>query len=69
MLPTAMQVYMPDNSRTVYTFALDGSQVNGRMVALWNQLFSSPRTPFGWKRIVEPPQAAQTAQPNGPERR
>lgn len=69
MLPTAMQVYMPDSSRTVYTFALGGAQVNSRMTALWNQLFSSPRTPFGWKRVVEQPQAAQTAQPNSPERR
>ena len=69
MLPTAMQVHMPDSSRTVYTFALGGAQVNSRMTALWNQLFSSPRTPFGWKRIVEQPQAAQTAQPKGPDRR
>ncbi len=64
MLPIAMQVHNPDQSRTVYTFDLAGAQINSRMTQLWNQLFQSPRTPFGWTRQVESPPAQQMAQPS-----
>lgn len=63
MMPIAMQVHHPDESRAVYTFDLDGAQVNGRMAQLWNQLFQSPRTPFGWTRVVDPQATQQLAQP------
>ena len=59
MLPSAMRVTMPDQSWTVYTFKLADAQINSRMTQLWNQLFQSPRTPLGWKRIVEQPSMAQ----------
>lgn len=69
MLPIAMQVHNLDNSRTVYTFDMDGAQINSRMTQLWNQLFQSPRTPFGWTRQVEQPPAQQMAQPGTNVRR
>lgn len=59
MLPVAMQVHELNQDRTVYTFDAAQAQVNSRMTQFWNQLFQSPRTPFGWKRVVEQPQNAQ----------
>ncbi len=64
MLPIAMQVHMPNDSRAVYTFDIADAKVNNRLNQLWNQMFQTPRTPFGWKKIVEQPQAQQMAQPN-----
>lgn len=58
MLPNAMRVTAPDNSQTTYTFDLPEASVNSRMTALWNTLFQAPKTPWGWKRVVEQPQAA-----------
>ncbi|TWT88871.1 hypothetical protein Mal64_23590 [Pseudobythopirellula maris] len=63
MLPVAMQVHMPDGSRTVYTFKLADASVNSRVTQIWNSLFQSPRTPYGWTRIVDQQPAAQAAQP------
>lgn len=63
-LPTAMQVHRNNGDREVYTFDIATAQVNNRINQLWNQMFQTPRTPFGWKKIVEQPQAQQMAQPN-----
>jgi TIGR03009 family protein len=68
LLPTAMRVWAPDGSQTVYTFRLDQAEVNSRMTQLWNTLFQSPRTPFGWTRVVEQPPQSQAAQPSDPPR-
>lgn len=66
MLPTALQVHMPNGqSRAVYMF--QNPTVNGTLNKLFGSLFSAPRTPLGWKRVVQelppndgnPPQAAQ----------
>jgi hypothetical protein len=59
MLPTAMRVTAPDSSQTTYTFALAQATINSRLSAVWNTLFAAPRTPLGWKRVVEEPQQAQ----------
>ena len=59
MLPVAMQVHLPDQSRAVYTFNLAGAEINSRMTQFWSQLFRSPHTPIGWKRVVEQPSTAQ----------
>lgn len=61
MLPNAMRVTAPDGSQTTYTFALAEASVNSRMTAIWNTLFQAPKTPWGWKRIVEQPQTAAAA--------
>ena len=68
MLPVAMQVHPPGQGRVVYTFDVGQAEVNNRVTQIWNQLFQSPRTPFGWKRVVEPLPTAQAQQP-GAERR
>lgn len=52
MQPKAIQVHTPNNKdRKMYMF--DKPTVNGRMDALFGSLFSAPRTPFGWKRVVQ----------------
>ncbi len=59
MQPKAIQVHMPNNkSRAVYMF--DKPTINGKLNALFGSLFSAPRTPFGWTRVV---QDAQNANP------
>ncbi|TWT46921.1 hypothetical protein [Botrimarina hoheduenensis] len=64
LLPTAMRVQAPDGSQTVYTFAADKAEINATMARLWGQLFSAPRTPFGWKRVVEQAEPEQAANPS-----
>jgi len=71
-MPKAMQVYLPNKDRHVYMFDLASATVNGHLQRIM-ALFQAPRTPFGWKRIVEqvpvdPPQLPvldhrQAAQP------
>jgi TIGR03009 family protein len=61
LMPKAMQVHLPNKDRHVYMFNLAEATVNGhwqRIVAL----FQAPRTPLGWKRVVEQP-PAQPPQP------
>lgn len=62
LLPTAMQLHLPDGSREAYIFDIGQMSVNNRVTQLWNQLFATPRTPFGWTRVVDngqPPAQAQ----------
>lgn len=65
-LPRAMRVTLPDNSWTVYKFDLATVSVNNRMTELWTSLFQAPKTPWGWKKIVEPAATAQA--PTAPRR-
>jgi TIGR03009 family protein len=52
MQPKAIQVHMPNNkSRAVYMF--DQPTINGKLDAIFGTLFNAPRTPFGWKRVVQ----------------
>jgi TIGR03009 family protein len=65
MMPAAIQVHLPNGrNRTVYMFN-DKPSVNGALDALFGSIFSSPRTPLGWTRVVEDlsatPQANQPA--------
>ncbi|MEO1495883.1 MAG: hypothetical protein AAFV43_01910 [Planctomycetota bacterium] len=53
LLPTAMRVQAPDGVQTTYVFEMNTVKVNDTMARIWGQLFSAPRTPFGWKRVVE----------------
>ncbi len=63
LMPMAMQVWHPDQSRSAYQFDLSKSTVNSRITSMFGGLFQSPRTPIGWKRVVEQPPAAQAAAP------
>jgi TIGR03009 family protein len=73
MMPEAIQVHMPNGrSRAVYMF--QDPTVNGTMNQLFGSIFMSPRTPLGWKRVVqEAPQnlgpAPQATNPQGATQR
>ena len=53
LLPTAMQVTLPNGDRHVYMFQLEKANVNGVLNRIQNALFQKPATPFGWKHVVE----------------
>jgi TIGR03009 family protein len=68
MQPTAIQVHLPGGQqRHVYMFR--EPTINGKMEAWFGSLFSAPRTPLGWTRVVQqdpaaaPPHAANPAAP------
>ncbi|MEQ8209841.1 MAG: TIGR03009 domain-containing protein [Lacipirellulaceae bacterium] len=63
MLPKAIQVHEPNGqSRSAYMFK--SPTINGKLDGLLGNIFSAPRTPLGWKRVVEPaPAAAQGSLP------
>ncbi len=71
MMPKAMQVHLPNGDRHVYMFDITQATVNGHLQRIM-ALFQVPRTPWGWKRVVEeaPPQQPapldnrQAAQPD-----
>lgn len=68
MHPTAIQVFMPNGqSRAVYMFS--EPTVNGTLNQLFGDLFNAPRTPLGWKRVVNqlPSEAAPESQAAGPQ--
>lgn len=71
MLPSAIQVHMPNGrSRAVYMF--QDPKVNDTLNQLFGALFSSPRTPLGWTRVVQevPPQPGpQAANPDAATQR
>jgi TIGR03009 family protein len=52
LLPRAMELHLPDRSRHTYIFDLATVSVNGRF-ELIKGLFEAPRTPLGWKKVVE----------------
>ena len=67
LLPTHIQVHLPNGSRHVYAFDIANASVNSRL-AILQSLFDRPRVPAGWKRIVEQMPVAQAAQPVPPPR-
>ena len=62
MLPTHMQVHLPNGDRHMYTFDIAGASINSPLARLQN-FFQLPRLPVGWKRIVEQMPLQQAAQP------
>ena len=62
MLPTHMQVHLPNGSRHVYVFDIANASINNPLARIQNW-FQLPRLPSGWKRIVEQMPVAQAAQP------
>ncbi len=71
MMPMAMRVYLPNDDRHEYIFDIANATVNGHLQRIM-ALFGAPKTPWGWKRVVEdiPPQqpapldGRQAAQPD-----
>ncbi len=52
-LPRAMQVTLPNKDRHVYVFQIEQAKVNNPLDRIQQALFERPRTPFGWKHVVE----------------
>jgi TIGR03009 family protein len=67
MLPTHMQVRLPNGSRHVYIFDVAGASINNPIARIQNW-FQLPRLPAGWKRVVEQMPVAQAALPAQPLR-
>jgi TIGR03009 family protein len=67
MLPTHMQVHLPNGSRHVYVFDIANASINNPLARIQNW-FQLPRLPSGWKRIVQQMPVAQAAQPVAPPR-
>jgi TIGR03009 family protein len=70
MQPKAIQIHLPGGQqRHVYNFK--DPKVNESNVGTWlTGLFSSPRTPLGWTKVVsEAEPAPQAANPQGPIQR
>jgi TIGR03009 family protein len=62
LLPTHMQVHLPNGSRHVYMFDIPNASVNNPL-AILQALFERPRVPLGYKRVVEQMPVVQAAQP------
>lgn len=57
MMPTAIQVHLPNDDKHVYIFDIAKADVNSYLQRI-KSYFQAPRTPLGWERVVEaaPPQ-------------
>jgi TIGR03009 family protein len=64
MLPKAVSLELPNGNRTNYVFDDDPSINNP--ISKWVGVFDAPRTPSGWKRVVEDPPSPE---PRAPEPR
>jgi TIGR03009 family protein len=62
LLPTHMQVHLPNGDRHMYTFDIVGATINSPLQKL-QSLFALPRLHPGWKHIVEQMPVEQAAQP------
>jgi TIGR03009 family protein len=62
MQPVALKIHLPGGQqRHVYTF--ESPTINGKLESWFGGLFSAPRTPLGWKRVV----VQETPLPPGPQ--
>lgn len=62
MQPLALKIHLPGGQqRHVYTF--ESPTINGKLESWFGGLFSAPRTPLGWKRVV----IQDTPLPPGPQ--
>jgi len=64
MQPSALQVHLPGGQqRHVYMFG--DPTVNGKLEALFGNLFNRPTVPLGWKRVIQDGETGpQAANPN-----
>lgn len=54
LLPRAMRVAQPGGTHVDYLFYFDSAKINGVKDQLFNALFQSPGTPWGWQRVDQP---------------
>lgn len=68
LMPAGLRVVHPNKSWDQYEFKLANAQVNPVIAGWFAELFQEPRTPIGWKRVVQPlqPQVQQAQQPQQP---
>ncbi len=64
MQPSALMVVLPGKQQK-HVYKFETPTINGKLDAWFGGLFSAPRTPLGWKRVVvdQPPAPAQAANP------
>jgi TIGR03009 family protein len=67
MLPTSMQIVLPNSGRYVYKFDLAKAKVNDPLAPI-KAWFKSPEILPGWQKVVEEMPVEQAAQPNQPPR-
>lgn len=67
LMPSAMQIHLPNNGRYVYTFDLADAKVNNRFeqIKAW---FKPPEILPGWQKVIEQMPVEQAAQPVPPPR-
>jgi TIGR03009 family protein len=58
-LPQAMRVTMPNHDYHVYKFDIGQAKVNGVLDRIQQTFFERPRTPVGWKLVLENAPVAQ----------
>ncbi len=63
LIPAGLRILHPDKSWHEYRFDLKNAQINPVFAGMFAKLFQEPRTPLGWKRVVEPMRQAQAPQP------
>jgi TIGR03009 family protein len=63
MMPSSMQIVLPNNGRYVYKFNLDKAKVNDRFEQI-KSWFKAPEILPGWQKVVEPMPVEQAMQPN-----
>jgi TIGR03009 family protein len=65
LMPKGIVVFHPDGSKDSYQFDLASAQINRQFGQLFEALFSAPRTPIGWTKVLAEPQADPTRQAQG----
>jgi TIGR03009 family protein len=69
MQPKAIQVRLPGGQQR-HVYAFRDATVNGKFEAWFGALFSSPRVPLGWSKVMSPASdPTQAANPQAPQQR
>jgi TIGR03009 family protein len=63
MLPSSMQIVLPNNGRYVYKFELEKATINDPFAQI-KSWFKVPEILPGWQKVVEPMPVDQAMQPN-----
>jgi TIGR03009 family protein len=68
MHPKAIKVIMPGGQQE-HVYVFQPPTINGQIEKWFGSLFSAPRTPFGWTKVVMNEAEAQAANPAAPMQR
>jgi len=68
MHPKAIKVIMPGGQQE-HVYVFQTPTINGQIEKWFGSLFSAPRTPFGWTKVVMTDAEAQAANPAAPVQR